>query len=66
MRYDGSWSLDVVGQYWKSTGESLYVHQSESVGERWEDEYIGTSVYLCEFFFALGAEECYFWKSFLK
>jgi hypothetical protein len=66
MRYDRPRTLDVVCEYRESTGESLYIHQSESVGERWEDEYISASVDLGEFFFALGTEECYFWKSLRK
>jgi hypothetical protein len=59
-------SLDVVCEYWESRGECLYIHESERISEGWEDEYISTPVDLGEFFFVLGAEETYLWKSPLK
>ena len=66
MRDDGAWSLDVVCEYGESACECLYIHQSESICERWEDEYIGASVYLGEFTFALGSEEHYLWEGLFK
>jgi hypothetical protein len=66
MRYDRSRTFDIVSEYRESACECLYVHQSECIGERWEDEYICTAIDISELFFGLGSEKVYLRKSPFK
>jgi hypothetical protein len=33
MGYDRRRSLDIIGEYWQSTSQSLYIYESERISE---------------------------------
>ena len=56
----------IVCEDWKSRRECLDIHESECICKGWKDEYIGASIYFCEFFFRLDSEKMNIAKFFLE